>query len=154
MGDLQRDLSRLVTGIDIATEGIIPVGTAATGTVTSSGTTVVGTNTLFTREFVRGMVMYSPSLKQSRRIAGVYDDTHLILESAFSSSLSSATVQYVRPQYTSIIVECTGSADAVLQNRPLKAGTLLSYNAGDNVDPIIQYSASAANQSITFDVRY
>lgn len=154
MASVRRELPRLVTGIDIPTEGFIPLGENATGTVSSSGTTVVGTNTQFTVDFVRGMNMYAPSLKQVVGIAGVYDDTHLILEEPFVSNLTNATVQFIRANYVSIIAECNGSADAVLQNRPFKSGTLLSFNADDTVNPIIQYSASAANQSITFNVRY
>lgn len=154
MASLQRDLSRLVTGIDLATEGVIPVPVNATGTVTTYGISVVGTGTLFTHDFVRGNIIYAPSLKQWKRISGVYDDTHMVLDSAFVSDLSGDSIQYIRPKYVSVLVECTGSADAVLQNRALKSGTILSFNAEDNVEPVIQYSASASNQSITFDVKY
>lgn len=62
---------------------------AEAGTVTSSSTTVTGTNTTFTKALIPGMCITDGS--QTRKVTAIASDTSLTIATAFSPNLSAAT---------------------------------------------------------------
>jgi hypothetical protein len=67
--------------------------TSGSGTITTTGTAVVGDGTGFTA-YKAGYAIYSNSLKEYREISSITDATHMTLVSAFSSNLSAGTFKY------------------------------------------------------------
>lgn len=63
-----------------------------TGTISSAGTAVTGTSTLFTQELEAGMKIRAAG--QEYTIAAIADNTHLSLTSAPSPALSNASAEY------------------------------------------------------------
>lgn len=63
-----------------------------TGTVSTSGTSVTGSGSAFTTELVVGSILVHPVTGEERKIAAIDSNTAATLDSAFSSSLSGATV--------------------------------------------------------------
>ncbi|HTE21843.1 MAG TPA: hypothetical protein VK674_02275 [Candidatus Limnocylindria bacterium] len=69
--------------------------TSGTGTVSSSGGTVTGTNTLFTREVSVGTVITASG--QSRTVIAIASNTSLTVDNNFSPNLSAASFTYRQP---------------------------------------------------------
>jgi len=87
------------TSYNLATyNGSLPNKATLTGTFSSSGVTVTGTSTLFTTELQRlnsnlfKYYLYNASTGEIRSILRINSDTELILNVAFASDLSSATI--------------------------------------------------------------
>ena len=123
----------LVTG-----KQCVPAATTLTGTVTSVGTLVTGTNTLFTTEILDQEVLYHP-LKYKflydsnqtavREIAYVLSDTSLILKEAFAGDMSSQTLKCPDPmiEYSDVSVLAI-AAGAVLDGVVLASGSVVNYH--------------------------
>lgn len=68
-----------------------------TGTVTTTGTAVVGSSTLFTTELIVGNGIFISG--QGRVVSVITDDTHLTLDSALSSDVAGQAFTYNKKQY-------------------------------------------------------
>lgn len=68
------------------------VSSSLTGTASSSGTTVTGTSTMFTSELRTGDAIRDNAGTEFRTVATITSDTVLVLDSAFTTALSGATL--------------------------------------------------------------
>lgn len=126
--------------------GPIPFAITKTGTVSSTGTVVTGTGTLFTTELVQGDYLYNAATNEVRKISGIQSNTILRIESAFTSGLSAVSVQVSRSQFVSIAITATGAGTK--DGAAISSGQLLSFNNDSGLEPFT-YSGA-----LTFDVGY
>lgn len=127
--------------------GPLPQSITKTGTISSLSTIVTGTGTLFTTELVRGDYLYNASTNEVRRIDAIFNDTTLVISSAFTTTeLSGAALRISRAQYLSIGIIATGAAQK--DNIALTSGQFISLNSNNCVAPFT-YSGA-----VTFDVSY
>lgn len=127
-------------------QGTLPFAITKTGTVSSVGTVVTGTGTLFTTELVQSDYLYNAATNEIREITGIQNNTTLIIDSAFTSPLSAVAVQTSRTQFVSVAITATGTGtkDGVA----IASGQFLSFNSDGGISPFT-YSGS-----LTFDVGY
>jgi hypothetical protein len=134
------------------TKGCYPTSVQKTGTITSTGTRVVGTSTLFTTELQKGDYIFNTTAATApevRRVKHILDNTHLILESAFTVDVSAINLNRVRPAYKSVGVANIGGADGVLNGGTLKSGVSPTIAAKDGflVEP---FSFNATGTTFNF----
>ncbi len=67
-----------------------------TGTLTSSGKSVVGTGTLFRTELNVGDYLLNPTTDDVSKIHSIQDDTHLMLFTAMTTTLAADTCKRMR----------------------------------------------------------
>lgn len=127
-------------------QGPLPLAMTKTGTISSLLTVVTGVGTLFTKEMVRGQYLYNQPTNELRKIAGIANDTTLIITSPFTSELAAQAAFLVSPQYNSVAITATGAGtkDGVA----IASGQFISLNADSGEGPFT-YSGS-----LVFDVSY
>lgn len=129
-----------------AATGTLPFAITKTGTVSSVGTVVTGTGTLFTTELVQSDYLYNAATNEVRKITGIQSNTILRIDTAFTSPLSAVAVQTSRAQFVSVAITATGAGtkDGVA----MTSGQNISINNDAGISPFT-YSGS-----LTFDVGY
>lgn len=132
------------------TKGTIPKAVAKTGTITSTGTNVLGSSTLFETEAKIGDFIYDPDAAVSavRRITKILSNTMLEIASAFPVDIDAGSpFQVCEKQYFQMVyAKSTGSADAELQETTFRVNdTSLTGGAP------LAYDASASNAEISFE---
>ncbi len=75
----------------------LPISTALTGTLTSTGKKVVGTDTLFLTEISIGDYIVNETTQETAIVHKVETDTLLHLVAATTTALSTATCKRIRP---------------------------------------------------------
>lgn len=134
---------------------------AGTGTVTSVGRIVTGTSTLFLTEIggnslfggignpstvVEGAWLFNGT-NEVRQIKEVVSDTQLVLEQAFTSDLSSASVKIVQPsrtkQFSFVLISGTVIVDGVtLATSEMSGFGDTAANNRYTLDPIVVNATS------------
>lgn len=139
------------------TKGTLPTGRTLTGTFSSVGLIVTGTDTLFTTELagMRGW-LYSTTDNELRPFFQINGDTNLQLEEAFTSNQTDEPVIVCTPLYMSISAFSShATAPANLNNKEFSAGSTKNYNFDAGVNPITYDVASGGTMGqITFDLGY
>lgn len=141
---------RFISGAGgFASTGTLPVAITLTGTVSSSGTgvagtVVVGTGTQFTKQVVQSDYIYNSVTNELRQVVGIANDNILIIDSAFTTGLSTQALLQCRATYVSVAITATGAGtkDGVA----IATGQFLSFNSDSGVAPF------AYAGSLTFDV--
>jgi hypothetical protein len=133
-------------------KGTLPTAVQITGTITSTGTRVVGSSTLFTTQLKQGDYIYNTTaatLSEVRCVKHILDNTHLILESAFSVDVSAINTYRVRGQYKSVSVANTGGSAGLWAEGTIAAGASPSHEAkpGFVVEPLA-YNATGTSFNI------
>lgn len=133
-------------------KGTLPAAVQITGTITSVGTRVVGVATLFTTQLKQGDYIYNTTaatLSEVRCVKHILDNTHLILDAAFSVDVSALNTYRVRGQYKSVSVANTGGAAGLWAEGTISAGVSVSHEAkpGFVVEPI-PYNATSTSFNI------
>jgi len=120
--NLPNSYGNIVYGATFPVIGTIPLAVTYEGTIKSTGKTVRGTGTQFTR-FIEGSYIYAGGVL--RQIDYVNSDTMLTLKQAFFPDLTSDTALKIceRQYFKKIYAKNThASAAAVLQEAPLAPG--------------------------------
>lgn len=126
-------------------KGTIPIAAQKTGTISSTGASVRGTNTVFATELRENDFLYDGDAAV-RRITKIISNTLLEVTHGFPSDLSDADVLYCERQAFSLVQwNCSGTAAAELQGAPLAVG-----ERGLNGGAPLAYDASASNAQISF----
>lgn len=121
--------------------GCLPTPQVLTGTLVSSGTTVTGTGTNFTKDILRGMYIYSSLNNAVRRVAYVNSATELVLSSAFTTPMAGETFKYpFSGHYRSVACVNTGGATGIFNESPLA-----------NTDPMVNINNEYGLAPIAYD---
>jgi hypothetical protein len=83
------DTKLLTLSVTASSPSVTSVFAARTGTISSLGTVVSGVSTKFREELQIGEYIYAGG--EHRKVVGVIDDTQLLIDSAFSSTISGAS---------------------------------------------------------------
>ncbi|MDD4873663.1 MAG: hypothetical protein PHE15_01635, partial [Dehalococcoidales bacterium] len=94
------------TPITLLDKTISNTSRTGTGTISSSGTSVTGAGTLFTTELCPNDTIVSNS--QTKTVVSVTDNTHMVVDSAFTSSLSGKTFTYTKAEDDEAVI-CTSN---------------------------------------------
>lgn len=70
------------------------MGQALTGTVSTTGTAILGVGTSFVTELAVGQMVYEQTKRGIRKIAAITDATHATLDVAFNSNLAALSTLY------------------------------------------------------------
>tara|TARA_R110002126_G_scaffold217897_2_gene363682 strand:+ start:400 stop:888 length:489 start_codon:yes stop_codon:yes gene_type:complete len=84
----------------------VPASTPATGTIDTSGITVIGTGTEFLSEMMAGSWIYSSTLGEIRKVVRVDSDLVAYIDKAFGSDLASIAL-FIIPESDTHIVTMT-----------------------------------------------
>lgn len=146
-----------ITGLGgFPTKGTLPKGRTLTGTFSSVGTIVTGTDTLFTNELA-GMQgwLYSTTDNELRMFTQINGDFNLVLDKAFTNDQTDEDVIVCTPLYMSISAKSThNSTNANLNGKTFTVGAVKSFNF-DSINPITYDAASGFNMGeITFELGY
>lgn len=139
------------------TKGTIPTGRTLTGTFSSVGNIVTGTDTLFTTELA-GMQgwLYSTTDNELRMFTQINGDTNLYLDKPFTNNQTDEPMIVCTPLYMGIAAKSSHATVAAnLNNRTFAAGSVSNFNFDAGVNPITYDAASDANMGeITFKFAY
>ena len=140
----------------------VPLSTAGTGTITTSGIGVVGSGTSFTTELSKGAWIFNDT-DEIRRVNYVESDTVAYLEDAFSSEFSADAFSYIKSnksQCKSISVAVPlGEANATINGGDLVAGRPVTNEKTGNsnngsrdfVNPVI---IDATSTLVDYSIQY
>jgi hypothetical protein len=148
------------TSFNLATyNGVLANKLTLTGTFSSSGTTVTGTNTLFTTEIqsknwsAAKYFLYNASTGEIRSIRSISSDTQLQLNVPFASNLSGATIYGITPTlgtYGNVRIDSAVACTVGLVDQAVittTGGTVWSYN-GTALSPIYAISIIGASGTV------
>ena len=104
---------------------------SCTGTITASGTAVTGTGTKFTTELEVGDILTADSI--TAIVKTITDDTHLVLEEAFSGAITAETFTFLRERNENeYLIPSTINVNTIdvvrINNVALKMVNVHSYN--------------------------
>lgn len=139
------------------TKGTIPTGRTLTGTFSSVGVIVTGTDTLFTTELAgkKGW-LYSTTDNELRPFFQINGDTNLQLETAFTSNQTDEPLIVCHPLYMAVAARSSHATVAAnLNNRTFAAGSVKNLGFDAGINPVTYDAASGGNWGeITFDFAY
>jgi len=116
--------------------GTAPPTQAKTGTITSTGKIVYGTNTKFLTELVVGGYIFRSGTAEIRQIASIVSDTQLYLEEKFATNITPAiAVAYVPPSRAVSIAIFGDGAAGTVNGVALKAGEKVEFNKYSGSQP-------------------
>lgn len=123
----------------VTTDDLVPASTTWTGTVSTNGTKVIGSSTVFLTEIQPGAWVWNVAQHQVRRVIRVLSDTELIIDSAFSAELSGADFKGVTKEDAKVMfmeIDNTGGVDTTIDNVAFASGKVYTDgqpNPGGNV---------------------
>jgi len=149
-------------------QGSLPIPQQGTGTVATvtldptNGTLVTGTGTFFTNDPQAGSktkftgqvepgdyIAVNANGQFVRKITQVKDDTHLVIEAPFPSSLNGNFYIIKKNRYKMIYAKSTGTSNAILQEQTFVTGETF-LNGGSPVT----YDVTGSNSAISFQIDY
>jgi hypothetical protein len=113
-------------------KGTIPTASTVTGTLSSTGTRVTGTGTLFLSEFRQGDYLFNSTAATNpavREVIHILSDTVMVISSAFPADVVGISALRVRAKYRGVGVVNAGLDTGKLNEGDLAAGVIASINA-------------------------
>ena len=120
----------------VNTDTLVPAPTDKSGTVTSSGTILTGTSTLFTTELNIGAWVWNVSEREVRKVVSINSDTELELSSPFTSELSDIELKVVTAEDAKVMyltISNTGGSDTTINGELFKDGATEEFGNMENV---------------------
>ncbi len=143
-----------ITGVSgFPTKGVLGRKYTLTGTFSSSGKVVTGTDTLFKSEIgsVKGW-LYSTTDNEVRSFIQINGDNVLELEQAFTNDQTNENLVVYYPQYASIGARSSHlTVAAQFNKRTFPAGMVKNISSEGGVEPV---TYDAGSGEITFDLAY
>lgn len=150
------DKSRVEAAFEVPTaDGVIPSATQKTGQITSSGTVVTGIGTSFKTysQIRKGDYIYAQG--QVRMVTGIFSDTRVDIDRAFSPDIAVAVDLYVVRSliYNKVTITNVSGGPATISTsiadgQALVANQSLSFESKNGVSPIA-YTRAGATLNIT-----
>lgn len=131
----------------------LPFNETGTGTVVTSGVSIVGTGTLFKTEMPAGSYLVDLTNDEVRRVERVDSDTEAYLEKPFTSNLASAAPEIIAAWKAKVKEISISTGDTCELNGESFTGTLTISRYGndrssrrDLVEPVIVDATSGSMQ--------
>ena len=139
----------------------VPVSANATGTISTHGTAVIGTSTLFKTDMPAGSWLTSISANEIRKVVSIESDTVAYLSEAFTVDLSAVAPNVIHKSELNIVaisisVPAAAANTCLVDGKTFPKGASLTFSKDgrstsgvrDFVDPLV-VSASASTMLIS-----
>lgn len=132
-----------------------PRATTGTGTITAYNARIVGSGTNFIGEVQVGDYIYSKAQNSFRKVKQINSDTELIIDRAFGSAVSAATL-YITPKdgYTEVSALVTGAGAGEIDNISFTQGQGNTWRSMEIYDKIYPIDIDATGTVIRVTFKY
>ncbi len=134
----------------VTTSGVVPAAAQKTGTITSSGTNVTGTDTLFKTLLQTRVGDYIYAQNQVRQITAIFNDLRVSVNRGFSPDISIGVDLYVIRATTNLDISISnrGAGNVSINtinydSKLLEEGESIGYSSKNGLGPIAYVTAGS-----------